>query len=156
MFDTEFVLTREGFDEMQRELNEILTVKRPLIIDRIRDARHLGDLSENSDYEDAKHAQALLDARVKELKAILAHANVVEGSNDNSSVGIGSKVTVEDTEDKVKDEFVIVGTAESSPAEGRISHESLVGSALMGRKKGDVVEVEAPGGIIRYKIVSIR
>lgn len=156
MSDLEFVLTRGGYDEIQRELNEILTVKRPQVIERIREARQLGDLSENFDYEDAKRVQAMLEARVKELKAILAHASVVEDSQKDGSVGIGSQVVVKDLEEGFEDEYTIVGPAESSPSEGKISHESMVGSALMGRKEGDVISVRAPGGVIQYQIVSVK
>lgn len=149
------VLTREGFDEIQRELNDILTVKRPQVIDRIREARQLGDLSENFDYEDAKRSQAMLEARVKELKAILSHASVVDNTSDDGSIGIGSKVVVKDMEDGFEDKYTIVGPAESSPAEGKISNESCVGAALMGAKVDDVVSVQAPGGVIKYKIITV-
>lgn len=155
MSDMDFVLTRTGYDEMQCELNEILTVKRPQVIDRIREARQMGDLTENFDYEDAKRVQALLDARIKEIRAILAHASVVEDVPRDGAVGVGSRVTVQDLEDGAQDQYTIVGPAESSPSEGRISHESLVGSALMGRHPGDVVAVRAPGGVIKYQIVSV-
>jgi len=150
------VLTREGYDEIQRELNEILTVKRPAVIDRIREARQLGDLSENFDYQDAKHVQALLEARIKELKTIVGHATVVECAEKDGNVGIGSKVVLKDLEDGFEDEYTIVGPAESSPAEGKISHESCVGSAVMGHKEGDEVSVRTPGGDIKYRIISVK
>lgn len=155
MSEVEFVLTREGYEDMRRELNEILTVKRPEVIERIREARQIGDPAENSDYDDAKRCQAMLEARVKELKVILAHASVVESIGKNGSVGIGSKVLVKDLEEAVEDEYIIVGAAESSPSEGRISYESCVGSALMGTKVGDVVSVEVPGGIVRYEVLKV-
>lgn len=153
--DERIVLTREGYDEIQRELNEIMTVKRPAIIDRIREARQLGDLSENFDYQDAKHSQAMLEARLKELKTIISHASVVETIENDGSVGIGSKVVVKDLADDFEDEYTIVGPTESSPAEGKISHESCLGSALMGHKQGDTVDVRAPGGVMNYQIVSV-
>lgn len=156
MSDVEFVITREGFEEMQRELHEIVTTKRPAVVDRIREARQLGDLSENFDYEDAKRSQAMLEARVKELKAILAHASVVDYVTNDGSVGVGSKVIVKDMEEGFEDEYLIVGPAESSPAEGKISQESCVGSALIGQKAGDIVLVQAPGGVIQYQIVSVQ
>ncbi len=156
MSDMEFVLTRSGYDEIQRELNEILTVKRPQVIERIRQARQMGDLSENFDYEDAKRVQAMLEARLKELKAILSHASVVDNCQQDGCIGIGSKVVVKDLEDGFEDEYTIVGSAESSPSEGKISHESCVGDALMGKKEGDVVSVQAPGGVIRYQIISVQ
>lgn len=150
------ILTRHGYDEIQRELNEILTVKRPAIVERIREARQLGDLSENFDYQDAKHVQALLEARIKELKTILAHATVVETTAPNGHIGIGSKVVVKDLDDNIEDEYTIVGPAESSPAEGKISHESAVGSALLGQKVGDVISVRTPGGNLRYEVISVQ
>lgn len=154
--DEKIVLTRDGYDEIQRELNEIMTVKRPAVIDRIREARQLGDLSENFDYQDAKHVQALLEARIKELKTILQHASVVDCLDNNGCIGIGSKVIVKDLEEGFEDEYMIVGPTESSPAEGKISLESCVGSALMGHKEGDEVAVKAPAGVIKYQIVSVQ
>jgi transcription elongation factor GreA len=150
-----FVLTPEGYELMRQELHEILTVKRPEVADRIREARQLGDPTENFDYEDAKRAQALLEARMKELKAILAHAKVVEPNLKDGSIGIGSKVVVKDLDEGSEDAFVIVGPAESSPSEGRISHESCVGSQLLGKKTGEDVSIQTPGGIVRFRIVSV-
>ncbi len=150
-----FVLTREGYELIQRELQEILTVKRPEVADRIREARQLGDPAENFDYEDAKRAQALLEARIKEIKAILAHASVVEDNLKDGSIGIGSRVIVKDLDNGSQDEFIIVGPAESSPSEGRISHESCVGSQLLGRKPGEDVSIRTPGGVVRFQVVSV-
>ena len=150
------VLTRQGYEEIQRELNEILTVKRPAVIDRIREARQLGDLSENFDYQDAKHTQAMIEARIRELKTIVAHATVIDSSENNGHIGIGSKVVVKDLEDGFEDEYIIVGPAESSPANGKISHESCVGGALMGQKAGAMVMVETPGGICKYQVISVQ
>ncbi|MCL5104596.1 MAG: transcription elongation factor GreA [Armatimonadetes bacterium] len=150
------VLTRQGYEGIQRELSEILTVKRPALVDRIREARQLGDLSENFDYQDAKHSQAMLEARMKELKTILAHATVIDSTENNGHVGIGSKVVVKDLEDGFEEEYTIVGPAESSPAHGKISHESCVGGALMGQKAGATVMVQAPGGICQFEIVSVQ
>ena len=156
MSDMEFVLTRAGYDDIQRELNDILTVKRPQVVDRIREARQIGDLAESFDYEDAKRVQAMLETRVQELRAILSHATVIDAPQGNGAVGIGSRVTIKDLEDGAEDEYTIVGPAESSPADGRISHESLVGSALMGAKTGDEVFVQAPGGVVRYQVISVQ
>lgn len=156
MSDMEFVLTPQGHEDIQNELNELLTTKRPDVIERIRQARQLGDLSENFDYEDAKRVQAMLEARIVELKAILSHASIVEGSSIDGSIGIGSKVVVKDLDEGFEDEYMIVGPAESSPADGKISHESCVGEALMGRKVGELIMVQAPGGSIKYEIVSVQ
>lgn len=150
-----FILTQQGYAEMQAELNEIVTVKRPAVIQRIREARQLGDLSENFDYEDAKRSQAMLEVRMQELKAILAHASIVDNVASDGSVGIGSKVVVKDLEDGFEDTFTIVGSAESSPSEGKISHESCVGQELLGKKIGEQVVIKTPGGVVRYEVVSV-
>lgn len=154
--DSRVILTRQGYDDIQRELNEIISVKRPAIVNRIREARLLGDLKENFDYQDAKQSQGLLEARIRELEAIIMHATVVEGTTKDGRASIGSKVTVKDLEDGFEEEFFLVGPAESNPSEGKISHESGIGSALIGAKSGDVVEASTPGGIIRFEVVSVK
>ncbi|HPP75425.1 MAG TPA: transcription elongation factor GreA [Armatimonadota bacterium] len=153
--ENKLVLTRQGYEDIQRELDEILTVKRPEVVNRIREARQLGDLSENFDYQDAKRTQGMLEARIRELQAILAEATVVENTNGDGCVGVGSKVVVKDLEDGFEDEYTIVGPTEASPAEGKISHASCMGSALMGRKAGDKITVDSPGGQFSYEIVSV-
>jgi transcription elongation factor GreA len=154
--DDVFLVTREGYDDMQRELNEIVTVKRPGVIQTIREARQLGDPAENFDYEDAKRIQAMLEVRMKELKAILSHASIIERAGPKGRVGIGSKVVVKSLDDGLEEAYTIVGPAESSPSEGRISHESCVGRELIDKKAGDEVGVEVPSGVIRYRIVSVK
>jgi len=154
--DDRFLLTVEGHNEIQRELNEIITVKRPAVIDRIREARQLGDLSESFDYEDAKRVQAMLEVRLQELKAILAHATVIERAQCDGTVSIGNRVVVKDLDDGIEDTFTIVGPAESSPAEGRISHESCVGRELLGKRAGDRVSISTPSGTVTYEVISVR
>lgn len=156
MTDMEFVLTPRGHEDITNELNDLLTTKRPQVIERIRQARQLGDLSENFDYEDAKRSQSMLESRIAELKAILSHASIVECAATDGSVGIGSKVVVKDLEEGFEDEYTIVGPAESSPAEGKISHESCVGEALLGRKVGEMVTVRVPAGAVKYEIVAVQ
>jgi transcription elongation factor GreA len=153
--DTVFVLTRDGYEQFRAELEEIITVKKPAVVNRIREARQLGDLRENFDYEDAKRSHAMIESRAVELKAILSHASVVDPVSNGGSVGIGSKVVVKDLEDDSEEEFTIVGSAESSPSEGKISHECSVGCELMGKKTGDKITVETPGGLTRFMIVSV-
>ncbi|NLN78556.1 MAG: transcription elongation factor GreA [Armatimonadetes bacterium] len=155
MSDMEFVLTPNGFENVQNELTDLLTNKRPAIIERIRQARQLGDLSENFDYDDAKRGQAILESRIAELKAIISHASVVDEVSTDGSIGVGSRVTVKDLDEGVQDVYFIVGPAESNPAAGKISHESRVGEALMGKKTGDKVVVLAPSAAINYEIVSV-
>lgn len=155
MSDMDFVLTPEGYEDIKNELNELLTVKRPEVIERIRQARQLGDLAENFDYEDAKRTQSIIEARIAELKAILSHATIVDHRTTDGSVGIGSRVTVKDLEEGLENEYTIVGPAESSPAEGKISHESRVGEALLGKRVGEKVTVHVPAGALKFEIVAI-
>lgn len=154
--DTDIVLTRGGYEAIQRELNEIISVKRPAVVNRIREARQLGDLKENFDYQDAKQSQGLIEARIRELEAILIRATVVDGTGEDGTVTIGSKVMVKDVEDGFEEEFSLVGPAESNPTAGKISHESCIGAALMGHKVGDVVSAITPGGVIKFEIVSVQ
>jgi len=156
MSDMGFVLTPRGYEDITNELTDLLTVKRPEVIEWIRQSRQLGDLSENFEYEEAKRVQAMLEARIAELKAILSHASIVHHAAADGSVGIGSKVVVKDLEEGFEDEYTIVGPAESSPADGKISHESCVGEALLGRRVGEKVVVRAPAGCIRYEIVAVQ
>lgn len=140
---------------MQRELEEILTSKRPAVVQRIREARQLGDLSENFDYHDAKRQQGMLDGRITELKLILAQATVVDAAESDGHATVGSTVVIKDMSDGFEETFTIVGAAESSPGEGKISHESTMGGALMGQKAGNVITIETPAGEFRYEILSV-
>lgn len=154
--DKRVVLTRHGFEEIQRELNEIMTVQRPAVVERIREARELGDLSENFDYHDAKQVQGLLEARIRDLKAIINCATVIDKSECDGIIGIGSKVVVKDLDEGYEDEYILVGPAESDPSEGKISHLSCVGKVLMDHKVGDTVTAETPGGAkIQLEIISV-
>lgn len=156
MKDKRMVLTRQGFDDMQRELDEILKAKRPAMVKRIHEAIKLGDLSENFDYQDAKRQQGMMEGRIRELKIILSGASIIECADGNGCIGIGSTVTIKDLEEGFEDEYMIVGPLEANPSDGKISHESSVGSSLMGCKMGDVITVETPGGEIRYEVVSVQ
>jgi transcription elongation factor GreA len=150
------VLTREGYEELQRELEELLTAKRPALVERIKEAIRQGDLSENFDYQDSKRQQGMMEARIRELKMIIGSAQIIDASERDGHIGLGSKVTVRDVADGFEEEFLIVGPAEANPSDGKISHESSVGEALMGRKAGEKVTVESPGGEFEYEIVSVR
>jgi transcription elongation factor GreA len=155
MPDRGTVLTQEGYCEIKQELEKLLTVKRPALAKRLKEAIALGDLSENFDYHDAKRDQGLMESRIKHLKAILDTATVVECANSDGHVGIGSKVLVRDVADAYEDEYVIVGPPEADPSEGKISYESNVGAALMGCKVGDRVSVETPGGVMELEIACV-
>ncbi|HEX2765849.1 MAG TPA: transcription elongation factor GreA [Candidatus Limnocylindria bacterium] len=146
-------LTAEGLEKLKAELHELITVERPRVAARIHEAKLDGDLSENAEYEDAKQEQSFLEGRIATLEAQLRNAAVIEKSSNGDKVGIGSKVVIKGSDGE--ETFTIVGSAEAAPREGRISNESPVGAALMGRKKGDVVTVQAPSGPIEYTLVRI-
>ena len=145
-------LTAEGLQKLKTELHELVTVDRPRVAARIHEAKLDGDLSENAEYEDAKQEQSFLEGRIATLELQLRNAAVIEKANGDS-VGIGSKVVIKGHDDE--ETFTIVGSAEAAPRDGRISNESPVGVALMGRKKGDKVVVQAPAGPIEYTLVRI-
>ena len=154
MADSNFILTQEGKDKLEEELHFLETEKRAEIGERIKVAREFGDISENSEYDDAKNEQGMMEARIAEISRILSEATVVNAPKRSNSVHIGSTVTVNmGGRERV---FTIVGGAESDSAAGRISNESPVGHALLGKKVGDVVEVETQAGMIQYKVLEIQ
>lgn len=148
-------LTAEGLEKLTTELNQLITVERPRVANRIHEAKLDGDISENAEYEDAKQEQSFLEGRIATLEAQLKNAQVIPATSGNGDgkVGIGSKVVI--TGSDGEETFTIVGSAEASPREGRISNESPVGVALMGSKKGDKVTVQAPAGPVTYTVVSV-
>ena len=154
MADSNYILTQEGRDKLEEELHYLETEKRAEIGERIRVAREFGDIYENSEYDDAKNEQGMMEARIAEISHILSEATVVNTPKRSSKVNIGSIVTVSmDGRERV---FTIVGAAESDVAEGKISNESPVGAALLGHKKGDEVEATGPTGkAIKMTIVKI-
>jgi transcription elongation factor GreA len=155
--DNEIILTASGLKKIEHELEELRSVHRKRVADRIRDSKQFGEFSENSEYEDAKTEQAFVEGRIEELKSILMHAHVIEEDEVLTDVvGVGVIVKVQDMETNDEWEFSIVGSVEANPAEDRISNESPVGEPLMGRRIGDTVEVDIPAGLARYKIISIR
>jgi transcription elongation factor GreA len=141
----DIILTPEGWEKLEQELSELETVKRIEIGERIKIAREFGDISENSEYDDAKTEQAWMESRIAEIMQILATATVVEAPKRSNKVSIGNIVTVA-MGDGTERTFTLVGAAEADIAEGRISNESPVGAALLGSKKGDVVTAESPNG----------
>ncbi len=144
MADKDMILTQDGKIKLEDELHYLETVKRAEIGERIRIAREFGDISENSEYDDAKNEQGMMEARISEISRILSEATVVTVPKRSSKVNIGSKVTV--MMDGRERQFVIVGAAESDASEGKISNESPVGAALLGGKKGDSVKAVGPTG----------
>ena len=147
-------LTREGCDELQKEFEALTEQRRPRAVQRLADTRVIGDMEENSDYSQAKQDLSFIDGRIAELEEVLGRAKIVSKSRGSSNqVGLGCKITVKvGREEQV---FHLVGEWEADPAQKKISHESPLGQALIGRKKGDKVEVEAPAGKIVYTILKI-
>lgn len=157
MEEKEVILTKEGYDKLEEELNFLKTEKRAEIADRIKVALGFGDLSENSEYDEAKNAQAENEVRIAELENKLRHAKIIDEKEiDTETVQIGNIVKVLDMEFEEKIEYTIVGSTEVDLASNKISNESPLGSALLGARKNEVVEVNAPAGIIKYKILAIK
>ena len=157
MGEQEVILTQEGFDKLEEELNYLQTEKRTEIAERIKIARGFGDLSENSEYDEAKNAQSENETQIAELEAKIRHAKVIDSKEiDTKTVQIGNLVKLHDEEFDEDVEYTIVGSTEVDLSENKISNESPMGKALLGRKKGEVVEVEAPAGMIKYKILAIK
>ncbi|MDF2568134.1 MAG: transcription elongation factor GreA [Oscillospiraceae bacterium] len=156
MATKQIILTDEGLKKLEEELEYLKTVKRKDVAEKIKVALSFGDLSENSEYDEAKNEQAMVEARVTQLEAMLKNVKILdEDELTTDSVAVGSKVKVKDIEfDEILD-YHIVGSTEADPAVGRISDESPVGKALLGHKVGDVVEVEAPVGILTFELVEI-
>jgi transcription elongation factor GreA len=146
-------LSKDGLEQIRQELEELVNVRRAEIAARIHEAKEHGDITENAEYEDAKNEQAFVEGRIQALSALVKNAVVIEENHSSTHVQIGSTVTIQSKDGK--ESFMIVGSAEASPAEGRISNESPVGRALLGRKKGDEVVVTVPAGDSKYKILSI-
>ena len=153
----EFKMSQARFDELQKELNYLKTTRSDEVAEMIKVARGFGDLSENSEYDEAKNEQGKLFSRIAEVEAILAnHVLIDEEVVSEKAVALGRKVTVKDLEDGTEETYSIVGSQEADPMNGRISEDSPFGKALMGREKGDEVVVEAPVGTLRYKIVDVQ
>ena len=149
-------LTNEGFLEIEEELNHLKEVKRPEVIKALKDARALGDLSENADYDAARNEQAQVEGRIKELELLLEKAELIE-KKATDKVGLGTVVTIKyiDDDDEVE-EYCIVGSKEADPAKDKISNESPLAKGLMGHKAGEVCTVESPNGSYQVEIVEIK
>lgn len=156
MTKKEVVLTQEGLKKLEEELEYLKTVKRREIAARIKQAIDFGDISENSEYDEAKNEQAFVEGRIAALEEKLRNAKVIDDLDiSTETVTIGSKIKVKDLETGDVFEYTIVGSAEANPIEFKISNESPVGSALLGAQKGSVVEVTVPDGVIKYEILDI-
>lgn len=157
MADKKVMVTEEGYRELVEELNYKKSVKRIEIADRLKAAIALGDLSENSEYDDAKNEQAFLEGEISELEAKIRNSEIIKADAKADEVQLGSKVVVVDLEfaEDGPETFMIVGTTEANPDKGKISNESPLGQALLGQKVGTVIDVQAPVGIIKYEIKEI-
>ena len=156
MSEKKTVLTYDGLKRLEEELHDLKVIRRKDVAAKIKEARGQGDLSENAEYDAAKEEQAEIEARIVLLEKMLRNAEVIDEEDlDAESISVGSTVTVLDIEYNETFEYLIVGSTEANPAGGRISNESPLGAALLQRKKGDTVSVDAPDGIIQYKIVDI-
>ena len=152
----EILLTEEGYKKMEAELEKLKTETRAEIAERIKVALGFGDLSENSEYDEAKNAQAANEDKIAELEAKLRFAKIIDDSEiDTKKVQIGNTVKVLDMEFDEEVEYTIVGTTEADITQNKISNESPIGSALLGAKKNEIVEVQVPAGISKYKVLSI-
>ena len=154
--EKEVLLTQEGYDNLEKELEYLQTEKRAEIAERIKIALGFGDLSENSEYDEAKNAQAANETKIAELENKLRYAKIIDESEiDTKTVQVGNTVKVLDMEFNEEESYTIVGSTEVDLSQNKISNESPIGAALMGAKKGQVVEAQAPAGAIKYKIISI-
>ncbi|MBQ5956536.1 MAG: transcription elongation factor GreA [Clostridia bacterium] len=152
----DFVLTKSGKEELEKELDYLITVKRPEISEQIKEARAFGDLSENAEYSEARNEQSRNEGRIQELENILRHATIMDDNDINlDRVGIGTKVRILDTEFNDEMTYVIRGTSETDASRNIISNESPVGAALMGHGVGDEVIVKAPQGSFSLRILEI-
>ena len=156
MDDKEVILTQEGYENLEKELDYLKTEKRAEIAERIKVALGFGDLSENSEYDEAKNAQAQNEIKIAELEEKIKYAKIIDESEvDLETVQVGNVVKVLDIEFDEEIEYTIVGSTEVDLAQNKISNESPLGAALLGKRKKDIVEVQAPVGVIKYKITKI-
>lgn len=149
------LLTKEGLKDLQDELNDLINVKRPANLKAIKEARALGDLSENADYDAAKNDQAELEGRIKKIEKMLENYEIIEKTS-NDIVGLGSTVNIKNIDDDEEDQYEIVGSQEADPFMSKISNESPIAKALLNKKVGDIVEVESPNGVYKIEITEIK
>ncbi len=153
----EVILTAEGYEKLKQEIEYLSNQKRREVADRIRIAREFGDIAENAEYDDAKNEQAMVEHRIAQLEERLIAARVIsKGDVKKDVVSVGSRVKLRDIVAKKTFEYHIVGSAEANPVENKLSNESPVGKAILGKKKGETVEVAAPRGSFKYKILEIK
>ena len=153
----EVILTADGYKKLQQEIDHLRNDKRREVAERIRVAREFGDIAENAEYDDAKNEQAMLEHKIAQLEERLLSARVITKKEiSKDAVSVGSHVRLRDMQANKTFEYHIVGSAEANPAQNKLSNESPVGKAIIGHKKGDVVEVSAPRGALKFKILEIK
>jgi transcription elongation factor GreA len=152
--NNEYLITKEGLKKIKEELEDMKTRQRDELSKRLRFAIQQGDLSENADYHKAKEDQAFLEGRIREYEETIAGAKIIDGSNNNGVIDVGSHITIQEGS-YPEERYHMVGAREANPMEGRISNESPIGKALLGRKAGDTVTVATPGGEMELKILSV-
>ena len=155
MADTKYKMSRERYEEIVKELEYLQTVREKEVAEQIKEARSYGDLSENSEYDEAKTEQGKLYSKIAELTNLRDNAEIVEKTARSGAIGIGSKVTVVDVEFDEEVEYQIVGSQEANPSIGRISDESPVGHGLMGHRAGETITIEAPAGELQFRILKV-
>ena len=158
MSEKKIYLTQEGLQQLKEELDELINVKRPENIQAIKEARALGDLSENADYDAAKNDQAEIEGRIKKIEKMLENVSIIEKTSYDK-VGLGCTVSikyVDDDDDDEVDEYKIVGSQEADPFMSKISNESPIAKAILNKKVGDIVEVESPNGVYKVEIIEIK
>ncbi|HEY73549.1 MAG: transcription elongation factor GreA [Chloroflexi bacterium] len=149
-------LTAEGVENLRQELDHLTNVKRPALAERLHEAIQQGDLSENADYQIAKEEQGFLEGRIQQIEVMLREAVIIQEDASTDEVALGSRVTVVEEGEEEPETFLIVGAAEADPIGGKVSNESPMGLALLGRRAGDTVTVQAPGGDIVFHITVIK
>ncbi len=154
MTDNNTFITQQGLVKLKEELQNLKTNKRKEISERIQEAKELGDLSENAEYVEAKNEQAFIEGRIQEIESIIKQATVIkEDETSSDKVEVGCKIKIKNEKNII--EYYIVGSNEADPAKGRISNESPIGRAFLGKKIGDTIEIQVPKGMIKYKIIAI-
>lgn len=155
--DKHVYLTKEGLEKLQQDLENMKTVRRKEVAERLKQAIGFGDLSENSEYDDAKNEQAFIEGEIQRMEEMLINVVVIEDGAkvDDGTITIGSKVIIRFVGDDEEEEYKIVGTVEADPMNNRISNESPVGKAIIGHKAGDIVDIEVPTGVVQYEIIKV-
>ena len=154
MNQKKFDITQEGLDKLKLEYEELVSVRRKDVAEKIKRAREMGGTENNAEYEDAKNEQAFIEGRISSLENIILNARIIEAPHHPGVVELGDTVLIQNQDGKI-DRYTIVGTTEASPVDGKISSESPVGKALLGKKKGEKVEVRTPAGIMKLQIIEV-